>query len=38
MVKSKRIDSFFKMKVCNEDEKNTFTSSKIKKLHGESKN
>jgi len=33
MVKSKRIDSFFKRKACDEDEKNASTSSKIKKLH-----
>jgi len=33
MIKSKRIDSFFKRKVCDEDEKNAFTSSKFEKLH-----
>ena len=33
MIKSKRIDSFFKRKVCDEDEKNASTSSKIEKLH-----
>jgi len=33
MVKSKRIDSFFKRKTCDEDEKNASTSSKIVKLH-----
>jgi len=33
MVKSKRIDSFFKRKTFDEDEKNASTSSKIEKLH-----
>ena len=33
MVKSKRMDSFFKRKACDEDGKKTFTSSKIEKLH-----
>jgi len=33
MIKSKRIDSFFKRKACDEDEKNASTSSKIQKLH-----
>jgi len=33
MIKSKRIDSFFKRKTCDEDEKNASTSSKIEKLH-----
>jgi len=33
MIKSKRIDSFFKRKACDEDEKNASTSSKIEKLH-----
>jgi len=33
MIKSKRIDSFFKRKACDKDEKNAFTSSKIEKLH-----
>jgi len=33
MIKSKRIDYFFQRKVCDEDEKNAFTSSKIEKLH-----
>ena len=28
MIKSKRIDSFFKRKTCDEDEKNASTSSK----------
>jgi len=33
MIKSKRIDSFFKRKTFDEDEKNASTSSKIEKLH-----
>jgi len=33
MIKSKIIDSFFKRKAYDEDEKNAFTSSKIEKLH-----
>ena len=33
MIKSKRMDSFFKRKACDEDEKNASTSSKIEKLH-----
>jgi len=33
MIKSKRIDSFFKRKGCDENEKNASTSSKIEKLH-----
>jgi len=33
MIKSKIIDSFFKRKACDEDEKNASTSSKIEKLH-----
>jgi len=33
MTKSKKIDSFFKRKACDEDEKNASTSSKIEKLH-----
>jgi len=33
MIKSKRIDSFFKRKACDEDEKNVSTSSKLGKLH-----
>ena len=33
MIKSKRIDSFFKRKACDENEKNAATSSKIEKLH-----
>jgi len=32
MIKSKRIDSFFKRKACDEDEKNASASSKIEKL------
>jgi len=32
MVNSKRVDSFFKRKACDEDEKNASTSFKIKKL------
>jgi len=36
MIKSKRIDSFFKRKACDEDEKNASTSSKIEKLHDNS--
>jgi len=34
MIKSRRIDSFYKRNVCDEDEKNTFTSSKLEKLYG----
>ena len=37
MEKSKIIDSFFKRKACDEDEKNTYTSFKIVKLHENSK-
>jgi len=33
MIKSKIIDSFFKRKTCDEDEKNASMSSKIEKLH-----
>ena len=33
MIKSKRIDSFFKRKACDEIEKIASTSSKIEKLH-----
>ena len=33
MVKSKRINYFFKRKACDEDEKNASMSSKIEKLH-----
>jgi len=33
MIKSKIIDSFFKRKTCDEDEKNASTSSKIEKLY-----
>ena len=33
MIKSKRIDSLFKRKACDEDENNASTSSKIEKLH-----
>jgi len=33
MIKSKIIDSFFKRKACDEDEKNASTWSKIEKLH-----
>ena len=33
MVKSKRIDSFFKRKACDKDEKNASTLSKLEKLH-----
>jgi len=33
MIKSRRIDSFFKRKACDEDEKNTFTLSKLEKLY-----
>jgi len=33
MVKSKRIDSFLKMKACDEDEKKAPTSFKLEKLH-----
>jgi len=34
MVKNKKIDFFFfKRKACDENEKNTSTSSNIKKLH-----
>jgi len=38
MVKNKRIDSFFKRKACDEDENNASTSSKIVKLHENTKN
>jgi len=33
MIKSRKIDSFYKRNVCDEDEKNAFTSSKLEKLH-----
>jgi len=33
MIKSRRIDSFYKRNVCDENEKNAFTSSKLEKLH-----
>jgi len=33
MAMSERIDSFFKRKACDEEEKNASTSSKIEKLH-----
>jgi len=33
MIKSKRIDSFFKRKACIEDEKNASKPSNIEKLH-----
>jgi len=36
MIKSNRIDSFFKRKTCDEDEKNASMSSKIEKLHDNS--
>jgi len=37
MIKSKQINSFFKRKACNEDEKNTSTSTKLEKLRENSK-
>jgi len=33
MIKSRRVDSFFKRNACDEDEKKTSTSSKLEKLH-----
>jgi len=33
MIKSRRIDSFFERKACDEDEENASTSSKLEKLH-----
>ena len=38
MIKSRRIDSFFKRNACDEDEKNVSTSSKLEKLHDNPKN
>ena len=33
MIKSRKIDSFYKRNVCDEDEKNAFMSSKLEKLY-----
>jgi len=38
MIKSKRIDYFFKRNACDEDGKNVSTSSKLEKLHDNPKN
>jgi len=32
MIKSRRIVSFYKRNICDENEKNAFTSSKLEKL------
>ena len=33
MIKSRRIDSFYKRNVCDEDDKNAFMSSTLEKLY-----
>jgi len=33
MIKSKKIDSSFKRKICDEDEKNVSKSTRLEKLH-----
>jgi len=38
MIKSRRIDSFFKRNACDANEKNVSTSSKLEKLHDNPKN
>jgi len=37
MIKSKQFDSSFKRKTCDEDEKNVSTSTKLEKLHKNSR-
>jgi len=37
MIKSRRIDYFFKRNACDENEKNASMSSKLEKLHDNSK-